>query len=549
MKHKLFLLFLFSVLLNMIEIKSIIHIENVSTTYSNLKNSINKGDLHANVSPKHFVKIFNERTVSYKQFGAKGDGKTDDSDAIAATHAFANQHGFPVKADAGATYYISGKHKTAVIRTNTDFGKATFIIDDTNVEKRDSPVFLVSSEKQPYNIRCITPIKKNQKRIHVNLPGTNIISVTNANVKHFIRFGPNKNSGSPQTDVFIIDNNGIVNPETPIIWDFDQITEIKVIPIDETTLTITGGVFKTIANRAESKPTYYQRGIRINRSNVIIDGLIHQVVGEKEQGAPYIGFINISNCAYVTVRNTILSGRKVYPRVTPTGVQGSMGSYDISLDRAINISFVNCSQTNDINDRTYWGIMGSNYCKNLMLDSCSFSRFDAHMGVTNVTIRNSTLGYQGINAIGRGIFTLENCTIYGRGLINLRPDYGSTWEGEFIIRNCVFIPPDVGFNNNTVSLFRGRNTGQHDFGYPCFMPKRIHIENLLIDDSNHPAEYLGPSIFADFNSNMTDDSFIENFPYMKPEVVILKNINTTSGKDIIISTNMFLFKDVKILHN
>jgi hypothetical protein len=42
-----------------------------------------------------------------------------------------------------------------------------------------------------------------------------------------------------------------------------------------------------------------------------------------------------------------------------------MGSYDISVNRAVNVSFVNCSQTNDINDRTYWGIMGSNYCKNL----------------------------------------------------------------------------------------------------------------------------------------------------------------------------------------
>jgi hypothetical protein len=68
--------------------------------------------------------------VRYSDFGAKGDGKTDDIEAIVAAHAFANEKGLPVKADEGATYYIGGKNRTAVIRTNTDFGTAAFVIDD-----------------------------------------------------------------------------------------------------------------------------------------------------------------------------------------------------------------------------------------------------------------------------------------------------------------------------------------------------------------------------------------------------------------------------------
>ena len=79
--------------------------------------------------------------VRYSDFGAKGDGKTDDIDAIAATHAFANQHGLLVKADEGATYYIGGKERTAVIRTDTDFGTAAFIIDDTEVQNRNCTCF------------------------------------------------------------------------------------------------------------------------------------------------------------------------------------------------------------------------------------------------------------------------------------------------------------------------------------------------------------------------------------------------------------------------
>ncbi len=61
----------------------------------------------------------------------------------------------------------------------------------------------------------------------------------------------------------------------------------------------------------------------------------------------------------------------------------------------------------------------------------SFQWFDAHMGVANATIRNSTLGHMGINAIGSGTLTVENSTIRANTLINLRSDYGSTWQGEF----------------------------------------------------------------------------------------------------------------------
>jgi len=98
----------------------------------------------------------------------------------------------------------------------------------------------------------------------------------------------------------------------------------------------------------------------------------------------------------------------MYQTIGAAGVTDSMGSYDISVNRVLNLSFVNCSQTNDINDSRYWGIIGSNYRKNLVYDYCTFSRFDAHMGVANATIRNSTLGHQRINAIGSGTLTVEN---------------------------------------------------------------------------------------------------------------------------------------------
>lgn len=506
--------------------------------------SLEHGELQVNISPKDAQTIKSRGWVQYSDLGARGDGKTDDIDAIAAAHAFANQQGLPVKADKGATYYISGKERTAVVRTNTDFGTAAFIIDDREVQNRNASVFLVSSTLQPFELKGITTLKRNQKKIDVSLSGPCLITVTNTQVKHYIRFGLNQNNGASQTDIFMVDKQGRVDMSAPIIWDFDQITSMNALPIDEKPLTLSGGRFTTIANQAESKYTYYSRNIAIRRSNVVVEGLEHRITDEGDHGAPYGGFLFIGDCAYVTIRNTILTGHKTYSTIGAAGKPVSMGTYDISANRALNVSFINCSQTNDINDRTYWGILGSNYCKNMLYDRCVFSRFDAHMGVANATIRNSTLGHMGINAIGSGTLTVENSTIRGNNLINLRSDYGSTWQGEFIIRNCIFVPS--GGRPTTASLIGGSYAGDHNFGYTCYMPERIVIENLQIDDSNHPETYQGPAIFANFNPQMTSDAFQETYPYIKTKAVILKKVTTASGKALRISDNAYMFRHVNV---
>lgn len=525
-------------------------LENVVITSQEGKTQVStdeSGVLHVNVSPEDVRTFKAEGVVHYGAFGAKGDGKTDDIDAIAATHAFANQHNLPVKANEGATYYIGGKERTAVIQTDTDFGTAVFFIDDTDVENREASVFMVSSSQTPFALEDIASLKRNQKKIDVSLPGPSLITVTNSNVKHYIRYGLNQDNGAAQTDIFVVDENGHVDMDAPIIWDFEQITEINALPIDEDTLTISGGRFTTIANQVESRYTYYSRNIAIRRSHVVVDGLEHRIMGEGEHGAPYRGFIHIDECSYVTVKNTILTGHKTYTTIGSAGKPVPMGSYDITAGHALNVSFVNCRQTNDINDHTYWGILGSNYCKNLLYDNCTFSRFDAHKGVANATIRNSTLGHMGINAIGSGTFTVENTTVRGRSFINLRSDYGSTWQGEFIIRDCIFVPEDG--NAASGSLISGSYSGQHDFGYTCYMPERIIIENLHIDDSNHPEDYQGPAIFTNFNPLMTDDSYEEKYPYVITDKVILRNVTTESGKDLRLSDNPYMFKEVEIVTN
>ena len=516
--------------------------ENSTQVSSDVQN-----ELIINLNRQDLNLIKKKGVINYSDLGAIGDGVSDDAIFIKATHEVANHYGFNVKADDDALYNITGKKVSAIISTNTDFGNATFIIDDTKVDDYTSSIFEIRSKKPSFKINHIKSIKKGQKKINIKINEAALVKVTDNNVRMYIRYGLNQNNGREQTDIFLIDKNGNVNENTPIIWDFKNISEMNLFLIDQEKLEIKGGKFITIANQVEEENhPYYSRNILVNRSNVEINNLKHFVKGEGNHGTPYQGFISIKNASNVKIKNCLLTGHKTYQKIGNAGKLVSRGSYDLSVISSTNVLFKNCRQTNDINDETYWGIFGSNYCKNLIFENCTLSRFDAHMGVYNATIRNSTLGYMGIKLIGFGQFLVEDSTIGGENLVSLRQDYGSTWNGDFKIKNCVFIPSKT--KSSTLSLFSGKNSGLHDFGYTCSMPNKIEIDQLLIKDS-HLKDYNSLFLFSDFNSNMKNENFEEVYPYIKTRIIKINGVNIESKKKLELSKNTFMFKDLKIEKN
>ena len=465
--------------------------------------------------------------VTYEQFGAKGDGETNDYLSLYNTHIFANIHNLNVNGNPESVYYIGVCDNEIPVYTNVDFKNAKMIIDDTveNVDISKS-IFRINSKniQQNLSILTINPQTKNIDLSGLNIKSNALVEIENAYKKQFIRNGLNADLGKNQFDSFRVGNNGGVIDT--ILWDFETITSAKIKEINDETIEFKNLNIETIVNEQASIYDYVWRNIRCARSNTIIKNIKHTLSNEGTlTSKPYEGIIYISNCCNVLVENCQLSAHKTF--YTTNNVP--MGNYDIRVDKAIDIKLLNCKQINSIVDTTKWGVFTSNYSKNITYNNCILNRFDAHHGVTNVFIENSTIGYQGIRCVGFGDLIINNTTFIDTEiLITLRDDFGSFWKGNIKLNNVVS-ECKYPSGKDVRMIICGKNDGTHDFGYTCYYPNiyidGIEYNNAIDDTYNH---FAGISVFYIYNSGKGDITNSYN-PIMGDEMII-KNAKCKSKK-------------------
>lgn len=490
--------------------------------------------------------------VKYSDFGAVGDGIQNDHDAIYNAHVFANEHGLDVYADEGATYYIHTFEKAATIKTNTDFSGAKFIIDDRGddiYQQRSTPVFIVAKDNPAITYTGdelsanfnVSPIREGDVSIpwlKGKLEAKSLIRFTNDNHRDFIRFGSNVNAGNPRTDCIVIDTDGTIDPDTPVAFPFEEITKIEIFRTDDKPITVKGGYFESIcctvvpSTDFENKWRGYYRGFKIVRSNTTVCDMTHRMVDEPDipntgygrgedgklrQSYPYYGFVYYYNTYNSYAKNLALNAHTTYYEDKTTSDKPvPMGSYDIVIEYSSHVFCENITNGVDINDTRYWGIMSSNGAKNMEFKNCSLSRFDAHRGFWNARLIGCEFG-QTINVIGGGTLEIiDTVRTAGPSFITLRGDYGATFNGDIILKNCSIlgkkryrgVKTDEVHEDGVmlvISGFIGDNEKylDWDFGYTCYMPRSIYVENLKsgCPDKTYVFNKISDSAFDEKRSN------------------------------------------------
>ena len=234
--------------------------------------------------------------VTYEEFGAVGDGVTNDFAAIYAAHNYANENGLPVKATAGKTYYISdtridGAVKTVPIKTDVIWTDVNFIIDDSpystheNYGMYKSHIFAIVSD---YAEQRITDEKilgkvlsgglnRQTVKIDLELGFPALLIPYNSLHRVYKRRGYGQWAGMPMHEVILVDKDGNIAEETPVMWDYNGLDYIDVIRTDVKPITVEGGKFTTVACNVncvvydeDGKPVrvnepYVLRGLAVRR--------------------------------------------------------------------------------------------------------------------------------------------------------------------------------------------------------------------------------------------------------------------------------------------
>lgn len=471
-----------------------------------------------------------KKCVYYSEYGAVGDGITDDHAAILRAHTDANENGYTVKADEGKTYYIPPHDTTIPILTSVDWTGAKFIIDDRDINfnghfAQHTNLFTVMPSLERFNME-LGAIKIGDTNIGA-APGVNaLIHIECNEIKHYIRYGGNANNGSAQTEILKVDKDGNIDERTPVIWDYPKITKCFAIPIDEEPITIEGGEFLTLANEINcDRYLSTDRNIFINRSNTIVKNVKHSIEQVKPYRSAYGGFFNTSYCNNVLIKDCVIQCHKgMYfdkPRADGSIMKILIGSYELLADHCNDIIYDGLYQTNlfDENGKLIsQGLMGTNYCRNMVMQNCTVARFDAHCQVHNLLIKNCVM--ERINTIGFGKVIVEDTEIWDHFIFNLRSDYGSTFCGDYYLKNIKMMNTD----KERLSLFLGAWVN-HDFGYTVYYPQNVVIENMSAPEGAVIGAYT-----ANFDEyeDVTKE-ILENGEENKNRVVVTKSLKVVSN--------------------
>ena len=539
-------------------------------------------------------KIVNgQMPLTYELFGAVGDGVTNDYEAIYNTHKFANDllisDGISISVLGGNNkiYYISEMDEAIDIITDVNFNGSTFIIDDFIDEDNDGendidttkPLFNVTSPMaySGYSYLELVDYLEDDFKLNsendfyitgyvYNHPDYNenyIISssfdesnywgvIVEDSSMHYLRTGVNEDSGSKQREVLIYDlySDKFI---TEFDWDYDDITSLKVFPINSETLVIENGKFITKTNNvvysSSERSNYSNRNFFVNYvGNVKFDHISHDVDEsahpytseyQSKNGNLYLGFIKMDNVFEVSLENVLLSPR-TYTNIYKNGTEITSvnGTYDLMINNAANVYLdkvsyycdgddESCYQENMLSN-TKWGVMASNYVKNLFIMNSKLNRVDAHKGVTNLLVKDSTIGNKGITLIGKNNAYIENVIFDGStSMINLRNDYGSTFDGYITMKNVTYKVGNSGYPN----IIFSDNKQNHNYGYRSYFPG-IYIDGINIDTSNcSDLVYVSAVRLAKNILDTTDFDNKEALYYFKDNWSIT-NVNITDGANI-----------------
>ncbi len=385
--------------------------------------------------------------INVKDFGAKGDGVTDDTQAI--------QDAAIEARDKNVILYIpSGDYLVSdylCLYTSVEC-EGTFIIQNSSDA---SPICIARSVSgvsiSPRSLEGLTRGSSQIQGLNGYKGGTVVLKSSEVLIK---RYDDGWGESYTKTDAAtILSDDGMISPALDCTYsDLSKLT-VKVYPFEEP-IAINGLSVKTLGSTDNDGQM-----IKCIRSNVTINGL--SFINPSTSGSPSTALV-VWDCDNVNINNPNISG-----------ISGSGDKYGIELSNVSNV-VINDGYITDAKH----GITGR-HTKNVVVDGGYYSGIDSHWG-NNYKVENCTIDGGadfGIGYAGTDI-TIKNCIVKNvYDVFALRQDTPELM-GDVVIENVTFSDPradwgsfifDASYNNQVL-----------DYGRTLQVPDSVVMRNIDI---------------------------------------------------------------------
>lgn len=348
--------------------------------------------------------------VYVDDFGAVGDGITDDSQAFANAIAACNANGSVLKTK-GKTYAVG--NAAIVTKCSIDFNDATIIL--TGNAASDSFLEIVDPAKVDYTLTQSILTKDGVLDSRLYGKSFSIISPLSMGVRDGATYYYEGLYATDENGRFI---NKKYMPE--IITGTYRFIETK--NLESTTL-----FFENVKIRFNSTTTNLETFAHVIRNNVIFRNVV--VEGAVDNTVNNRGTFYCHSCFNLIFENFM--GYNPYSK--------TVSGYVVDLYDCDSVQF------NEFNVYSKsggsWPALAAQYCTNVTYEHCHTDRIDSHSSGT-YTARNCTIQYANYShSYGNIIF--EDCVFTGpenNHCVYFRGDFGLFPSGSLVFNNCEFFP-------------------------------------------------------------------------------------------------------------
>lgn len=384
---------------------------------------------------KNQIKLAN--IVSVTDFGAVGDGVTDDTAAIQAAVSAANASGALLKFAPG-TYKITGSTRIS-IKTNVDFAGA--VIDASawtagfKFERAKTPVTYGAGSSVVTAFNAST-LKVADSAFFDGWGSTT--EVNNALVKITTDQDYFRYRGGIQKRVELnrMLRRGVATAALRHTMSGVNATSVVVYPMEDRCTTAENLVIDVRGRAAISSPLIWIETSLHKLRNVTF--LTDDNVFETSNPT----LVYCDNSCHIEIDG-------LYLPWAPVATSGSGGASVFTYTMDISNSF-DVVVRNAKSDGPGWGTVGNNTCQRVVFEKCDLSRIDFHLPFREyLRVRDCVVGSWGVSVSALGDLEIENTRFVQRSanayvpgvngrFIAARTDAGGFCDGHLRVRDCSF---------------------------------------------------------------------------------------------------------------